>query len=320
MTLRVSQMSRDSRKRRGAAMRRAWLALGLLVLLGGADSPAGSTGAIVEMLARQAGQIGRQSLGEFQAWYHRTPPMERATWGGLAACVLLGLGTTLERAWRLRAKRVIPPAFVERFQKRLAAGQLDKGKGLDYCELNPSPAASVALAAIQRWGRPAADLERGVTLAKQREVDQLRRHVGTMRRIAVLLPLIGLLGTLTAAARALAVLAPTAAWGPTVATALGPLTLGVALAIVALVLYDGLTGKVEALAIELDRVGAEAVDAIAQHAIAPVMMMPVEPSSGDPRSSAFTRSDAVAPMRSPHTFSSSTATTSQAVRIPVRGQ
>jgi biopolymer transport protein ExbB len=163
---------------------------------------------------------------------------------------------------------VVPRAFVERFQRRMADGQLDRGKALDYCELNPSPAARVALAAIRRWGRPAADLERGVVLARGREVDHLRRHVGTLRRVAALAPLIGLLGTLTGISRVLSTLARDSAWGPPVATCLAPLTIGVALAIVALVLYDGLTGRVEGLAGDLDRIGAEAVDAIAGAATA----------------------------------------------------
>ncbi len=101
-------------------------------------------------------------------------------------------------------------------------------------------------------------------MARQVEADGLRRHVGTLRRVATLSPLIGLLGTLTAAGRALSSLgaAPSPAWGPALAQALAPLTAGVALAILALVAYDGFAGRVEALANDLDRLGAEAVDAI----------------------------------------------------------
>lgn len=51
--------------------------------------------------------------------------------------------------------------------------------------------------------------------------------------------------------------------GTALADALAPLTAGVAVAILALVAYDGLSGRVEALTGELDRIGAETVDAIA---------------------------------------------------------
>jgi biopolymer transport protein ExbB len=263
-------MSREASEMAGfwSAARRVALGLGLVAVVVSAGGADGAAGSWFDVVARQARQLGAQAGIEAQAWARRTPPMERVTWGGLAACVVLTALTTVERSLRLRRGRIVPRAFVDRFQRRLADGQLDRGKALDYCELNPSPAARVALAAIRRWGRPAADLERGVVLARGREVDRLRRHVGTLRRVAALAPLVGLLGTLTGMSRALTTLGPAAPWGPPISSCLAPLTVGVALAIVALVLYDGLTGRVEGLAGDLDRIGAEAVDAIAATAAA----------------------------------------------------
>lgn len=208
-----------------------------------------------------AGQAGRLQ-SRFLAWYDRTPPSERTIWGGLAACVVLGVLTTLERLARVRRERVIPKAFRERFQSRLEEGLLDWTKALDYCELNPSPASRVALAALRRWGRPTADLDRAVSLARNVETGRLRRYVGTLRRISAMAPLIGLLGSLVSAGRALSSMPPGASWGPLVASALAPLTAGVALAILSLVAYDGLVGRIETLSGELDRIGAEVVDAV----------------------------------------------------------
>src|SRR5262249_17365618 len=101
---------------------------------------------------------------------------------------------------------------------------------------------------------------------------------GTLRRIAALAPLIGLLGALVAGGRVLTELggatATTAAtWGPALAHALTPLTVGVTIAILALVAYDGLIGRVESLAGMLDRFGAETVAAIA-------LATPAEPRPG----------------------------------------
>ena len=78
---------------------------------------------------------------------------------------------------------------------------------LDHCEMNPSPAARVALAAIRRWDRPSSDQERAVALAHRVESERLRRNVGTLRRIAFLAPLVGLLGTLFSLGRALELVA-----------------------------------------------------------------------------------------------------------------
>jgi biopolymer transport protein ExbB len=253
----------------------------LLVVAGGADG-----GDWVERAEQVARHVTQQAL----AWYHRTPAPERVSWAGLASAALLGVGVVLDRSWRLRRAKVVPPAFVERFMKRLADGPIDRAKGLDYCELNPSPASRVALAAIQRWGRPVAELDRAAAIARRREADELRRNVGTLRRIAALAPLLGLFGSLAAAGRILRAGMPAVSVLPALADALGPLTAGVALAILALVAYDGLAGRVEALAAALDRIGAEAIDAIAAREDLPTPTRPDRPAPSRPPHAVFTRS------------------------------
>lgn len=245
----------------------AAMALALVVVAAGADGGAAAAGAgagvanpSLDLISRRAEGFARQA----RAWFDRTPPADRMTWGGLGACAALGLMVMAERMFRLRRNRIMPREFARRFRERLQDGKLDRGKALDLCELNPSPAARVALAAVRRWGRPVADVERAVALAARVETDLLRRNVGTLRRIAAMTPLLGLLGSLIAAGRALSVAG--AGWGPAVGQSLIPLTAGVALAILALVAYDGLVAKVEKLANNLDRLGAETVDAIAMSA------------------------------------------------------
>ena len=156
---------------------------------------------------------GRQRGVPGVAWYLRTPAAERMSWGGLIACAGLGLVVLLERAVRLRRSRIIPADFTARFLDRLHEGKLDGGKALDYCEMNPTPASRVALAAVRRWGRPAVDLERAVALTHRGEAEKLRRNVGTLRRIAALTPLLGLLGTLLAVGRVLSMI-PVTGPGP----------------------------------------------------------------------------------------------------------
>lgn len=267
-------MPRSSRVRRAPARTAAVLALALLVVAGGADGGSGLAPEF-ELVTRQA----RAFAGRAVAVYGRTPPADRIIWGGLIASAGLGAGVLVDRLLRLRRRRVTPRDFMTRFLDRLRDGKLDSGKALDICELNSSPAARVALAAVRRWGRPVADLERAVALAARVEADRLRRNVGTLRRIAALTPLIGLLGTLLSAGRALSAIGPASApgsWGPPLGAALAPLTAGVALAILTLVVYDGLVGRIETLVGALDRLGAETVDSIA-------MATPPEPRKGEPR-------------------------------------
>jgi biopolymer transport protein ExbB len=230
-----------------------------------------------------AGQLKNGLL----AWYTSTPPADRVTWGGLVACAVLGSFVLFERLAQLRRRKIVPASFTARFLDRLHDGKVDCGQALDHCELNPSPAARVALAAVRRWGRPAADLERAVALAHRVETDGLRRNVGTLRRIAVLAPLLGLLGTLFAIGRALegvpdtsspgagaAISVPVTSLpgaapislGSALAMALTPLSTGIVIATIALIAYDGLLIRIEKLAGSLDRLGAETIDAIAMTA------------------------------------------------------
>src|SRR4029078_3120173 len=114
----------------------------------------------------------RAFAGRAVALYGKTPPTDRIIWGGLIACAGLGAGVLLERLLRLRRRRVTPRDFMTRFMDRLRDGKLDSGKALDICELNSSPAARVALAAVRRWGRPAAELETAVAIARPRAAHQ----------------------------------------------------------------------------------------------------------------------------------------------------
>lgn len=269
-----------------------WTAVVLGEEMGGAAAPgsgADTLGSTITMLLLWL----EGASGPLLTWMGQTPPLERVAWGGLAACALLAFATLVNRLWIVRPGRFIPNGYRERFHTRLVDARLDWGQGIDYCELNPSPASRVALAAIRRWGRPIADLERGVALARQIEIEPLRRHVGTLRRVAVLAPLVGLLGSLAAAGRILTELPAGTAWGPAMATALAPLTASVGLAILSLLAYDGLTGRIESLGSELDRLGAETVDALAPGGTPPTS-----------RQGAAFRAEPAASPRSPHAGSS----------------
>jgi len=214
---------------------------------------------------------GAQAIRAVMVWCERTPPGERVVWGGLAACVVLGFCVTLERVVGLRARSVIPRDFTARFLDRLHEGKLDGGKALDYCEMNPSPAARVALAAVRRWGRSAAELERAVDLAHRWESERLRRNVGTLRRIALLAPLLGFLGTLLIVSRLAAETGAAFPSGGDWTEALRPLIFGVGVGAASLVVFDLAATRVERLGGALDRLGAETIDAIAMttHATRP---------------------------------------------------
>jgi biopolymer transport protein ExbB len=240
-------------------MRRVVVSLIGAALLAGTAAAEEPKGDLSIEAQRRAARVASEIL----VWYERTPAGERMVWGGLAACAALGACATLERMLRLRRRAVVPNDFLVRFVDRLHSGKLDGGQALDYCELHPSPAARVALAAVRRWGRPAAELERAVELAHRWESEQLRRNVGTLRRVATLSPLLGLFGSLLVAQRLLREAGVEPISAAALADALGPLIAGVGLGVVAMVLNDFLATRVERLGGMLDRLGAETIDAVA---------------------------------------------------------
>src|SRR4051794_15901509 len=73
---------------------------------------------------RRLERFGWNLVRSALAWYERTPPADRVCQGGLAACAWLGIGVVLERMFRLRGRRIVPPDFTERFLDRLHEGKL----------------------------------------------------------------------------------------------------------------------------------------------------------------------------------------------------
>ena len=119
-------------------------------------------------------------------------------------------------------------------------------------------------------------------------VNGRRRNVGTLRRVAALAAMLGVLGTLFALGRALEGIPPanaSVAWGPMLAAAIVPLSTGLIIATLALVAYDGVLARVESLAGALDRLGAETIEAIALSAppIATPIAMARAPHQGQRR-------------------------------------
>ena len=227
------------------------LAIVIICICGAAAGP----GFDLDVVAAQARSLGRA----FLTWYNQTPAVDRMTWGGIVAASMLGLGVSLERLKRLRRKTILPDEFTNRFLERLKDGRLDRGKALDFCELNPSPASRVALAAVKRWGRPVADLERAVSLASGRggQTSEKRGYASSPRRARATSrsprhPLRDRPDTLGTRIDGW-----TRNLGSGDCLGTGPLTAGVAVAVLALVAFDGLMVKIESLVGALDLAGRD---------------------------------------------------------------
>jgi biopolymer transport protein ExbB len=214
-----------------------------------------------QLLARDVQRFANQ----FAALYQRTPWTDRVAWGALIACSLLAVYTIIERTWALRRRRVMPKRFVNRLDERLEDGRLDRAKLLDLCEMNNCAAARVASAVASRWGRSSQDLERALNSAVRVETEELSRNIPTLRRVAILAPMLGLLGSLIIVGRLLQAQDPkivVETWTTLLAQGLLPLTGGVLVAVLALISYDGLSIRVTKYTNRLEQLGTRLVDQI----------------------------------------------------------
>jgi biopolymer transport protein ExbB len=107
----------------------------------------------------------------------------------------VALAFSVERAFALRASKVIPHELIESFGDMSAQGGFDPRKAYRLCQQYPSPAANVVRAMLLKVGRPHAEVEQAVSEASDREANKLYTNVRPIALTVTVAPLLGLLGT-----------------------------------------------------------------------------------------------------------------------------
>jgi len=182
---------------------------------------------------------------------------------GLCSIVLLVF--VFERAISLRRGRVIPGPFVRKFIEQLGTKQLDRETALELCEKNRSPVSDIFAAAVNKWGRPAVEIEQAIIDEGERMTHGLRRYVRLFNGISTISPLLGLLGTVLGMIRAFNAIATADAMGRPellaagISQALLTTAAGLSVAIPALIAYLFFVGRVDRLIIDIDTLGQQVV-------------------------------------------------------------
>jgi biopolymer transport protein ExbB len=181
---------------------------------------------------------------------------------------------TIERVVVLRHSRVIPRNFVEPFLENLHKGKLDSATAVNQCRKNDSPVAAVFLHGVQKWGRPSVEVEQAVIDGGERQIGHLRRHLRVLNGVATVTPLLGLLGTVVGMIQAFNDIASAGAMGKAdqlavgIAMALLTTAFGLAIAIPSLIMYMYLSGRVEALVMEMDELSQKVVRQVSAEGLA----------------------------------------------------
>lgn len=179
----------------------------------------------------------------------------------------------IERIVVLRHGRVIPRNFVDPFLEQLRTGRLDAATALAQCEKNDSAIAAVFAHGVRKWGRPGVEVEQAIIDGGERQIGQLRRHLRVINGVATVTPLLGLLGTVIGMIESFNVIATAGAMGKAdqlasgIAVALLTTAAGLAIAIPALITYMYLSGRVEALVMEMDELAQGVVRSVSAEAL-----------------------------------------------------
>jgi biopolymer transport protein ExbB len=177
-----------------------------------------------------------------------------------------------ERLISLRRRRVIPRPFVRKFLHQLREREIDQQQALAMCRKNGSPVAEVFAGAVQKWGRPAVEVEQAIIDSGERVTSGLRRYLRLINGIATVTPLLGLLGTVVGMIQAFNDIATADAMGKPellaagIGQALITTASGLTVAIPALIAYMFFLSRVDRLVMDIDSVAQDVVAEISSEA------------------------------------------------------
>jgi biopolymer transport protein ExbB len=194
----------------------------------------------------------------------------------IGICSFILVVFVFERFISLRKGRVIPGPFTKRFIEQLREGDLDQSSAIIQCDRSGSPVANVFKAGMERWGRPAVEVEQAILDAGERASNKLRRYLRLINGIATVCPLLGLLGTVLGMIQAFDSIAtvvpgtadPKALIATGISQALLTTAAGMTVAIPALIAYLFFSSRVDKHVMEIDTLGMKVVNLVSAEAVA----------------------------------------------------
>lgn len=194
----------------------------------------------------------------------------------IGLCSFLLVVFVFERLISLRRSRIIPTQFTRLFLTQLTNGELDQDAAVILCERDDSPMANVFKAGIQKWGRPAVEVEQAVLDEGERTSNKLRKYLRLINGVATLSPLFGLLGTVlgmiyafdSIAAASASAVDPKSLIATGISQALLTTAAGLSVAIPALIAYLFFSSRVDKHIMDIDALGMKVVNLISAEALA----------------------------------------------------
>jgi biopolymer transport protein ExbB len=172
----------------------------------------------------------------------------------------------LARLWALRRGRVVPRALTIRVRDLVLREEL--AEAMTLCRTDESPLARLMLAALRSAGRRREVVKEVVEEVGRHEAQLLHRGLGLLELVAVVSPLLGLLGTVWGMIdvfRAIEVhgVGNAGALAGGIGTALYTTFAGLLVAIPVRIAHSWILGKVDGLVMDMEEAALAVVDLVA---------------------------------------------------------
>ncbi len=176
----------------------------------------------------------------------------------IGLCSVLTLAIVIERIGNLRVSKVVPKKFVEEAGE--LASQQKYDEIIEKCEETPCPVSNIFNAALETRGEGKDKVIEAVEDAGAKEMGAFQDKIMPLSIIAVISPMIGLLGTVLGMIQAFNVIAYKAGLGkPTllaegISKALVTTAGGLIVAIPAMVAYHFLRSKSQRIMVSIEKI------------------------------------------------------------------
>lgn len=181
----------------------------------------------------------------------------------LLVASVTALAVILERAWTLRASRIAPPGLLAEILAQLQAGEL-KGEALKHLQAG-SPLGTLLAAGLinARHGREI--MKEAIENAATPVVHELERYLSLLGTIAMISPLLGLLGTTIGIIDAFMVvtaggISDPAALAGGISKALVTTASGICIAIPAMIMHRYYNRHIQSLTVHMEQQAVRLVD------------------------------------------------------------
>ncbi|WP_006786941.1 MotA/TolQ/ExbB proton channel family protein [Thiorhodospira sibirica] len=183
----------------------------------------------------------------------------------IIACSILALAIVLERFWSLQRRRIIPAALVVQIWQWIQAGKLD-GQRIQALR-SSSPLGRVLAAGLINRHHPREIMKESIEESGRQVAHQLERFLNTLGTIAMITPLLGLLGTVVGMIQVFAVITDIGVGNPGelaggISQALITTAAGISVAIPALIFHRYFRGRVDELVLEMEQEAIKLIEVL----------------------------------------------------------